>query len=317
MANDRNVILESRPALGSSRGKMSYCKISKLPLLGFWGRWDNQSVKTLGFAFLLLAVFAFLPVEIARADYVFVGDMDTSSVYEYAPDGTRRVVATNLPLLHGMDFDQNGNLFVAVFGSGKICKITPAGERIDFGTAGPPLDVAVDAVGNVFAAVVDLPRANSGWIYKFTPNGTRTLFATLSNPPSGVAFDDYGFLYVTTGFGNVFRFDADGSFTTFASGIPNPGLLTFNRFGELFIPSADGNIYKFKPDGTRSVFASGLNFPYGLAFDTSGHLFASTFDGHVIYRFSSNGRRTTFASELGTPMGVATAPTRLLKGKRK
>ena len=80
------------------------------------------------------------------------------------------------------------------------------------------------------AVAVDLFVADYGsnTIYKFTPSGSRSTFASGLNGPAGLAFD---------GNGNLFESD-----------------------------NGSGNIYKFTPDGSRTTFASGLNSPSGLAF---------------------------------------------------
>src|SRR5882724_4864984 len=82
------------------------------------------------------------------------------------------------------------------------------------------------------AAAGDLFEAdfNSGTIYKFAPDGTRSTFATGQNEPYGLACDSAG---------NLFE-----------------------------AGSNSGTIYKFATDGTRSTFATGLNGPAGLALDS-------------------------------------------------
>src|SRR4051812_3156370 len=73
----------------------------------------------------------------------------------------------------------------------------------------------------------------SNSIFKFTPDGTKTTFASGLNGPAGLAFDSKGNLYATDGFGST--------------------------------------IFKFTPAGEKSIFASDLEYPAGLAFDGSGN----------------------------------------------
>src|SRR4029079_13931364 len=86
-------------------------------------------------------------------------------------------------------------------------------------------------------------------IYKFAPDGSRTVFAG----PSEFAEGEY------------------------------PVGLAFNSNGNLFVsietftdPGAD-SIVVFTPNGMRvsPPFATGLTFPRGLAFDSSGNLFVA------------------------------------------
>ena len=69
-----------------------------------------------------------------------------------------------------------------------------------------------------------------------------------------------GDLYVSdAGSGNIYEFTPDGTRSTFASGLTPRGL-AFDSAGNLFeADNVSGNIYEFTPDGTRSTFASGLN----------------------------------------------------------
>src|SRR4029077_17245120 len=69
---------------------------------------------------------------------------------------------------------------------------------------------------------------NSGTIFKFTPDGTKSTFTSALNNPAGLAFDSSG---------NVFEAD-----------------------------QSSGTIFTFTPAGTKSPFASGLSGPSGLAF---------------------------------------------------
>src|SRR5437764_1191804 len=84
---------------------------------------------------------------------------------------------------------------------------------------------------SVFAAPGDLYEADnrSNRIFKFTPAGIKSTFASGLNVPFGLAFDSSGNL-----------FEAD---------------------------QGSGTIFKFTPAGVKSTFASGLSAPSGLAFE--------------------------------------------------
>ncbi len=112
-------------------------------------------------------------------------------------------------------------------------------------------------------------------------------------------------LYVVDGStGAILKFTPDGTKSTFASGLDQPAGLAFDRTGNLFVvESATGSILKFAPDGTRSTFASELASPAGLAFDNSGNLFVtdvicgSDVGCGVIYKFDVSGTKSTFAAD--------------------
>src|SRR5438067_48751 len=125
---------------------------------------------------------------------------------------------------------------------------------------------------NILAAPGDLFETDQGssTIFKFTPVGAKSTFATGLGGPFGLAVD---------GFGNVF----EANFNT-------------------------GTIFKFTPAGVKSTFASGLNGPVALAFDTSGNLFATDHASGTIVKFTPAGAKSTFASGLNEPSGLAFEP---------
>src|SRR5436309_7943181 len=104
---------------------------------------------------------------------------------------------------------------------------------------------------NIFAAPGDLFESDQGsnTIFKFTPAGAKSTFATGLGGPFGLAVD---------GFGNVF----EANFNT-------------------------GMIFKFTPAGVKSTFASGLTQPIALAFDPPAELYASDEVGNTIYVFTT------------------------------
>src|SRR5438046_1610152 len=124
---------------------------------------------------------------------------------------------------------------------------------------------------SVLAAPGDLYEADnsSNTILKFTPDGTKSTFASGLNRPFGLAFDGSGNLFEADyDSGTIFKFAPDGTKTTFASGLSNPTGLAFDSSGNLFeADQGSGTIFIFTPFGTKSTFASGLGAPSGLAFE--------------------------------------------------
>jgi hypothetical protein len=159
------------------------------------------------------------------------------------------------------------------------------------------------------AAAGDLFEADggSGTIFKFTPGGTKTVFASGINFPGGLAFDGSGNLFATeVNTGMIYKFSRTGTKTIFASNLAGPAGIAFDAAGNLFDPdSAGSTITKITPAGAKSTFASGLNGPGALAFDSSGNLYESDQFSGSIYKFTPAGTRTTFASTLQRPIGLA------------
>src|SRR5438309_755467 len=109
----------------------------------------------------------------------------------------------------------------------------------------------------------------SGTIFKFTPDGTRTTFASGLSGPVGLALDASGNLFeADENSGTIFKFTPTVAKTTFTSGLDVPTALAFDSSANLFEASGnDGSIFVYTPGGTpESIFASGLSGPAGLAF---------------------------------------------------
>ena len=123
------------------------------------------------------------------------------------------------------------------------------------------------------AAVGDLYEADfsSSTIFKFTPAGTTSTFASGLNGPYGLAFDGSGSLFEADyNSSTIFKFTPAGTKSTFASGLSNPAGVAFDSSGNLFeADQGSGTIFIFTPAGTKSTFASGLSGPSGLAFRPS------------------------------------------------
>ena len=143
--------------------------------------------------------------------------------------------------------------------------------------------LAFDSAGNLFAACAGVPDvANSASIYKFTPDGTRSVFADQSDfgpftGPIGLAFDRFGNLFASTeaatpaGTDTILKFTPNGVGSPFATDLDWPRGLAFDRSGNLFVAergvfAPPGDVLKFTPDGNSTVFAPELDDPQFLAF---------------------------------------------------
>src|SRR5204863_45391 len=83
---------------------------------------------------------------------------------------------------------------------------------------------------NIFAAPGDLFESDQGsnTIFKFTPAGVKSTFASGLNVPIGLAFDASGNLFeADQGSGTIFKFTPAGAKSTFASGLTQPSGLAF------------------------------------------------------------------------------------------
>ena len=203
------------------------------------------------------------------------------TILKIAPGGATTIFAI-IPdsfFAQGVAIDRADNVFVMAISwsntSSIIFKLTSKGARGSFGfVPGHGMGLAFDNSGNLLAA-----DATSQTIYKFAPDGTRSIFVgpeafNAETGPIGLAFDHSGNLFVST---EVFPYNAD-------------------------------RILKFTPRGVKSTFVSGLPNPRGLVFDSTGDLFAAEIPASAsgdILKFTRRGEPTVFASEIGDPQWKA------------
>ena len=214
---------------------------------------------------------------------LFVSDLDTKSILRITPSGVATTFATGFSQPQGLAFDPNGNLFVADLGTNNnaaIYELSPNGNRSTFETTIAPVDLAFDNAGNLFVTEGQpkTPVADRS-VYKFTPSGVQSTFATGLVLPESLAFDTSGNLFVADfGYSSaippykpfIYEYDSAGNRSTFASGIPGPRGLTFDSTGELYVTSIlslhSSELYSLTPTGQATVFASGFDNAAYLAF---------------------------------------------------
>src|ERR1700731_4933857 len=99
----------------------------------------------------------------------------------------------------------------------------------------------------------------------------------VSTHARGLAFDTAGNLFQTDSH-SIFKFTPAGTKSTFASGFKNSLSLAFDSKGNLFVGEAEPRaIYKFTAGGEKSTFAPGGS-PFGMAIDRSDNVYGSGSD---------------------------------------
>jgi hypothetical protein len=142
-------------------------------------------------------------------------------------------------------------------------------------------------------------------IFKFTPAGDRSEFASNLHQPRALAFDRKGNLFLgESGSGTtqvpsiIYKYTPDGTRSTFASlGLVDLLGMAFDGAGNLFV-STGTDILKFAPNGAQSTFAANVDGVWGLAFDRLGNLYAtlSPIGPPYIVKFAPDGTHTTLVS---------------------
>jgi len=179
-----------------------------------------------------------------------------------------------------------------------------AAMLVPIGAAGVDLNnptaLAFDHSGNLFVA-----DHSPETIFKFTPDGTRSVFVTgvRLSEGNGLAFDAADNLFVLSPSGKyhvagtILKFSADGTRSTFATGVGLPYSLAIDASGNLFVSNWDtGSIYKLTPKGDKSTFATTEIAATVLACDQAGNLFVGVPSKDSIFKYEPGGARSDFAT---------------------
>jgi hypothetical protein len=130
-------------------------------------------------------------------------------------------------------------------------------------------------------------------IFKYTADGTKTTFATLSKEPISLAFDRAGNLFVGDFGGSIFRFSPERTKSTFTNGLTEAGELACDTAGDLFVgDGVDFLILKFTPDKRKTTVATNVE-PERMAFDPSGNLLVPAHGDQKILKITPDGVKSS------------------------
>lgn len=147
--------------------------------------------------------------------------------------------------------------------------------------------LALDKEGNLYGS-----HYMGSAVYKLTPDGTLTTFASGFDTPNGLAFNSKEELYIVDNQGNnIYKLDKSGTFLDTIFIINPSGILKSQDSDTMLFTHYMGNhISKLAPDGTIVPWHSGglLNGPVGLCYDDSSNLYVGNFTDREIYRVKAN-----------------------------
>lgn len=141
--------------------------------------------------------------------------------------------------------------------------------------------VTVDATGTIYVA--DFGEH----VWKVTPDGRVTLFASGLYGASGNAVDSKGALYQSSFNGNfVSRIDRAGNVEELADGLQGPVGIAIDDRDDLYVTNCTGNsLSKITREGEVTEFSTSelYNCPNGITRDSQGNLYVVNFsDGKVL-----------------------------------
>ena len=203
-----------------------------------------------------------------------------------------------------------GDLYVAGYGysSGLIIWFDTA-EQFPFphlfdGGLASAKGLAFDGAGNLYVGDYD-----ASTIYRYSPNGDRTTFATVGlHQPTGLAIDGDGNVYAANLWGNnVTKYTPDGSESVFVN-VAQPTGLTFDSTGNLYVCTGNSTIMRYDPLGHGELFATysdGLGDPISMQFDPAGNLFVANYGASDIVKRDTSGNWSVFATTPNNAFGLA------------
>lgn len=162
---------------------------------------------------------------------------------------------------------------------------------LDAGTGG----LAVDPDGNLYHADFGYPDHVGNTVFKVTPDGETTPFATHEEMGSltGNTFGPDGLLYQSSfGTNNVFTIDPEGEVALLTDEVRGPTGIVVTDDGRVFVDACRGNqVYEVFPDGSATVVARGVGMdcPNGLTIDPEGNLYVVNFSNGFMQRITPDG----------------------------
>lgn len=139
----------------------------------------------------------------------------------------------------------------------------------------------------------------------------RTVVASLDGAVGGVAVDRMGIIYVATFREEVFKVTPDGRVTVFATGLYGASGNAIDSKGRLLQANFYGHsVTRIDRDGGKTTVAEGLNGPVGIAANPDDSFVVCNCSGNTLSQVSADGRMLPFAQSplFNCPNGITRAP---------
>jgi sugar lactone lactonase YvrE len=227
----------------------------------------------------------------------------------------------------GVALDNQGNLFVAPFGSSS--GTSTAGDIVEYAspytgaavaTLGAgyfhgPRGIAIDGNRNVFAT-----DSGNNRVLEFAPpySAAPTVLLNGISSPYGIALSPSCNLFVTTGATVVeYAPPYTGAAVATITSVASPAAIVFDAAGHAFISDANVNkVYEFNAPYTGAAIATttlpGGSAPLGLALDSANNLFVNQYGSSSIAEYAPpyTGAPVTTVTGggLSLPAGIAFGP---------
>lgn len=198
-------------------------------------------------------------------------------------------------------------IFSTALGAAEKPRVSTLAE-VDGGTGG----LVVDARGNVysadFGAVLGNPATAGTRLFRITPEGKTSVFASGFEGASGVAIDPAGnFIQANIRGGYLSTITRDGTVTKHpAEGLSSPVGVVIDQQGTIFVANCGAlSIQRIARDGTSERFVESelLKCPNGLTLDDDGNLYAANFYSGDVVKMTPAGEASVLATLPGNNNG--------------
>ncbi len=230
------------------------------------------------------------------------------------PGYTVTIFENTIPYPRDVSTDNAGNVYTMRLYEGDVYKISPSGVvsmLINLEShfyVGPHFD---RVSGNIFISHYGHGPRNEVW--KLTPAGDYSMFASGIPYTSGITSDGAGNLYASSYMrqGKVSKVTPSGQVSVFATGLKYPDPLAVGPGGDLFIGNrGTGQVMRVPSSGgVATVFASGFSNPIGLDIDSQGNIFVANTGNGTISKVTPTGVVSEFGSGFPQPCGLAFDPS--------
>jgi DNA-binding beta-propeller fold protein YncE len=203
---------------------------------------------------------------------------------------------------NGVAADGSDKVYATDYQGGRVLGFTSSGAPIsNWGPYSAPVDVDVDAPGNVF--VLDI---GAKLVWKLSPSGLPLgqMGSTGSGTgqfesPIGIGVDANDRVYAADGSRKrILRFLANGNFDMEFAVPVHPFDVAVGPDGNIYVIAADevtevGKVYEYSPSGVLlQTFGDGLSLPFRIAIGPNGAMFISE---------QLSGKITEFQIDVSTP----------------
>ena len=211
------------------------------------------------------------------------GSISGDTVYKIGTDGSisEGVSGLNRPL--GIDFDSNGNIYIA---GGNIQKVSPDGAASTFSNFSSASGIVITPQNELYVS-----SYTGNKIYKVTSAGDKEVWVRDNglNGPVGIAYDESGNVYVGNyEDGKIFKISSDKTFTQLGSVSGGIGYITYSNGIIYATARAKNKIYKVAVTGGATEVlegssGGGFSFPNGITVSNDGtKMFVSNYNSSKI-----------------------------------